>query len=156
MTETHAKILFRYHSDILDEEVVETMWSEIIDSEKGIYKLDNIPFYGPLIATDDIFYAKYDEKEGAIVYKETIETSGNSIIQIVILIDNFDTEIIRERLKEMDCVSEVLNEKYFVAEIKKACNYSAVKQFLNEYSELGILDFAEPCLSKKHSDDLLK
>jgi len=156
MTENQQKVLFRFHSEILDEVIAETMWSEIIDAEKGIYKLNNIPFFGPLIATDDIFYAKYDEKEGAIVYKETIETSGNSIIQIVILIDNFDTEIIRERLKEMDCVSEVLNEKYFVAEIKKACNYSAVKQFLNEYSELGILDFAEPCLSKKHSDDLLK
>ena len=72
MTETHAKILFRYHSDILDEVVVETMWSEIIDNEKGIYKLDNIPFYGPLIATDDVFHAKYDENEEAIVYRETI------------------------------------------------------------------------------------
>ena len=156
MTENQQKVLFRFHSEILDEVIAETMWSEIIDAEKGIYKLDNIPFFGPLIATDDIFYAKYDEKEGAIVYKETIETSGNSIIQIVILKDNFDAEIIREGLNEMDCVSEVLNEKYFVAEIKEACNYSVVKQFLNEYSELGILDFAEPCLSKKHSDDLLK
>src|SRR6187402_1783998 len=99
MTETHAKILFRYHSDILDEEVVETMWSEIIDLEKGIYKLDNIPFYGPLIATGDIFYAKYDENEKAVVYKETIAISGNSIIQAVILKDNYDKEIIREKLR---------------------------------------------------------
>ncbi|MBF4472080.1 DUF4265 domain-containing protein [Flavobacterium sp. HJJ] len=156
MTENQQKILFRFHSAILDEEITETMWSDIIDAEKGIYKLDNIPFFGPLIATDDIFYAKFDEKEGSIVYKETIAASGNSIIQIVILKDNFDNVIIREKLNEMDCVSEVLNEKYFVAEIKKACDYSAVKQFLNEYSELGLLDFAEPCLSKKHSDDLLK
>jgi len=156
MTETQQKVLFRFYSAILEEEIVETMWSEIIDAEKGIYKLDNIPFFGPLIATDDIFYAKYDEKEGAIVYKETIAPSGNSIIQVVILNDNFDKEIIREKLNEMDCFSEVLNEKYFVAEIKKASDYSVVKQFFNEYSELGILDFAEPCLSKKHSDDLLK
>src|SRR6187431_2488064 len=99
MAETHAKILFRYHSDILDEEVVETMWSEIIDSGKGIYKRDNIPFYGPLIARGDIFYAKYDENDGAIVYKETIAISGNSIIQVVILKDNFDKEIIREKLE---------------------------------------------------------
>ncbi|PVX47705.1 uncharacterized protein DUF4265 [Flavobacterium sp. 103] len=156
MTETHAKILFRYHSDILDEEVVETMWSEIIDSEKGIYKLDNIPFYGPLIATDDIFYAKYDEIEETVVYKETIEISGNSIIQVVILKDSFDKEIIREKLKVMNCLSEGLNEKYFVVEIKEDIDYSVVKHFLNEYLELEILDFAEPCLSKKHSDDLLK
>ncbi|QKJ63788.1 DUF4265 domain-containing protein [Flavobacterium sp. M31R6] len=156
MTETHAKILFRYHSDILDEEVVETLWSEIIDSEKGIYKLDNIPFYGPLIATDDIFYAKYDEIEETVVYKETIEISGNSIIQVVILKDSFDKEIIREKLKVMNCLSEGFNEKYFVVEIKEDIDYSVVKHFLNEYLELEILDFAEPCLSKKHSDDLLK
>jgi len=156
MTETHAKILFRYHSDILDEEVVETMWSEIIDSEKGIYKLDNIPFYGPLIARGDIFYAKYDENEGGIVYKETIAISGNSIIQVVILKENFDKEIIREKLELMDCLSEGLNEKYFVVEIKKDVDYAAVKHLLNEYYELEIIDFAEPCLSKKHGDDLLK
>lgn len=156
MAETHAKILFRYHSDILDEEVVETMWSEIIDLEKGIYKLDNVPFYGPLIATDDIFYAKYDESEEWVVYKETISISGNSIIQVVILKDNYDKEIIREKLKLMDCLSEGLNEKYFAVEIKKNVDYFVVKHFLNEYFESGILDFAEPCLSKKHSDDLLK
>lgn len=156
MSETHSKILFRYHSDILDEVVVETMWSEIIDKEKGIYKLDNIPFYGPLIATDDIFYAKYDEDEETIIYKETISISGNSIIQVVILEDNFDKEIIREELKAMNCLSEGLNEKYFAVEIKKSTDYSQFKHFLNKYSELGILDFAEPCLSNKHSDDLLK
>ncbi|MDR6844235.1 DUF4265 domain-containing protein [Flavobacterium granuli] len=156
MAETHAKILFRYHSDVLDEEVVETMWSEIIDLEKGIYKLDSIPFYGPLIATDDIFYAKYDENDEAVVYKETISISGNSIIQVVILKDDYDKEIIREKLKLMDCLSEGLNEKYFVVEIKKDVNYSVVKFFLNEYFESEILDFAEPCLSKKHNDDLLK
>jgi hypothetical protein len=156
MAETHAKILFRYHSDVLDEEVVETMWSEIIDLEKGIYKLDSIPFYGPLIATDDVFYAKCDENEEMVTYKETISISGNSIIQVVILKDNYDKEIIREKLRLMDCLSEGFNEKYFVVEIKKDVNFSLVKHFLNEYFELGILDFAEPCLSKKHSDDLLK
>lgn len=155
MTETHKNVLFRYHSVILDEEVVETMWAKIIDIEKGIYKLDNIPFYGPLIATDDIFYAKYDEKEEAIVYKETILISGNSIVQVVILKENFDKEIIREKLELMNCPSEGFNEKYFVVEVKKDVDYLKVKQFLNEYFESGILDFAEPCLSKKHSDDLL-
>lgn len=129
MGETHSKILFRFHSAILDEEVVETMWSQIIDLEKGIFKLDNIPFYGPLIATEDIFYAKYDENEGAIVYKETISISGNSVIQVVILKDNYDKEIIREKLKVMNCQSEGFNEKYFVVEIKKNVDYAVVKHF---------------------------
>ncbi len=73
----YAKVLFRYYSNVLDEVVVETMWAEIIDDTKGIYKLDSIPFYGPSIATDDLFLAEYDEDENYIVYKETIEYSGN-------------------------------------------------------------------------------
>ena len=73
------------------------MWAEIIDKEKGIYKLDSIPFYGPKIATDDLFLAEYNEVEGRLTYKETIEFSGNSIIQVVILKECFDKEIIKKK-----------------------------------------------------------
>ncbi len=132
------------------------MWAEIIDKEKGIYKLDSIPFYGPQIATDDLFLAEYNEVEERITYKETIEYSGNSIIQVVILKDGFDKEIIRERLKLINCLSEGLNKKYFSVEIKKNIDYSIVKALLNEYVNIDIADFAEPCLSEKHKKDLLK
>jgi hypothetical protein len=42
--DNNVKILFRFYSDVLDEETVETMWASIIDKNKGLYKLDNIPF----------------------------------------------------------------------------------------------------------------
>jgi hypothetical protein len=150
----YTKILFRYYSDVLDEEVVETMWAEIIDKEKGIYKLDNIPFYGPPVATDDLFLAEYDEIENCIVYKETVEYSENSIIQVVILKDGFDKEIIRERLKLINCESEGLNKIYFSVEITKNIDYSVIKILLDEYKNLAIIDYAEPCLSEKHRKDL--
>ncbi len=44
MQETHKKILFKYYSDYLEDTVAETMWAQIIDLEKGLFKLDNIPF----------------------------------------------------------------------------------------------------------------
>ena len=150
----YEKILFRYYSNVLDEEVVETMWAEIIDKEKGIYKLDSIPFYGPKIATDDLFLAEYNEVEGRIAYKETIEYSGNTIIQVVILKDGFDKEIIREKLKSKNCLSEGLNEKYFCVEITKNIDYSVIKILLDEYKNSAIIDYAEPCLSEKHRKDL--
>lgn len=156
MAETHTKILFRYYSDLLEETVVETMWAEIIDLEKGYFKLDNIPFFGPLIATDDIFFAEYDENEDRLVYRETIEISGNSIVQVVILEKSFDKEIIREKLTEVHCESEGMNETLFAVEIKKEVDYAVVKNILNEYAELSVIDFAEPCLSEKHRTDLLK
>ncbi|KUJ62987.1 hypothetical protein AR687_06230 [Flavobacteriaceae bacterium CRH] len=156
MAETHKKILFRYYSDLLEDTVVETMWGEIIDLEKGYFKLDNIPFFGPLIATDDIFFAEFDETEQTFVYRKTIESFGNSILQVVILEKGFDKEIIREKLKAIDCLSEVLNETLFAVEVVKEIDYSLVKTILLEYESTSVIDFAEPCLSEKHRADLLK
>jgi Domain of unknown function (DUF4265) len=154
--ETHKKILFRYYSDLLEDTVTETMWAEIIDLEKGIFKLDNIPFFGPLIATDDVFFAEYDEKEERLTYRETIETSGNSIVQVVIIEKGFDKEIIREKLKEINCESEGMNETLFAVEVTKEVDYSFVRSILEEYRELSVIDYGEPSLSDKHRADLLK
>ncbi|MBZ4035116.1 DUF4265 domain-containing protein [Flavobacterium sp. 17A] len=154
--ETHKKILFKYYSDYLDEVVSETMWAEIIDLEKGLFKLDNIPFFGPLIATDDLFYAEFDETEEKFMHRKTIQNSGNSIVQIAILEKGFDKEIIREKLKAINCLSEALNETFFAAEIGKDVDYSLVRSLLNEYESQEIIEFAEPCLSEKHRTDLLK
>ncbi|MFC0777302.1 DUF4265 domain-containing protein [Flavobacterium sp. HJSW_4] len=154
--ETHKKILFKYYSDYLDEVVSETMWAEIIDLEKGLFKLDNIPFFGPLIATDDIFYAEYDETEERFMHRKTIQNSGNSIIQVAVLEKDFDKEIIREKLKALNCLSEGLNETFFAAEIAKDVDYSLVRSLLTEYESQDIIEFAEPCLSEKHRADLLK
>ena len=118
--------------------------------------MDNIPFFGPLIATDDVFFAEYDEDEEFLTYRRTIETSGNSIIQVVILEKGFDKEIIREKLTEVNCESEGMNETLFAVEITPEVDYSVVKSILNEYVELSVIDFAEPCLSEKHRTDLLK
>lgn len=156
MQDTHKKILFKYYSTYLEEVVSETMWAETVDEEKGYYKLDNIPFFGPLIATDDIFRAEYDENEKFLIHKETIESSGNSILQVLVLQEGFDKEIIREKLKAINCVSEGLNDTFFAVEIVKNVDYSIVKNLLNEYEANSIIEFAEPCLSDKHRTDLLK
>ena len=156
MQETHKKILFKYYSDYLEETVSETMWAEIVDLEKGLFKLDNIPFFGPLIATDDLFYAEFDEDEERLVYKETIENSGNSIVQVIILEKGFDKEIIREKLKAINCLSEGLNENFLSVEVVRDVDYSIVRSILNEYESQEIIQYAEPCLSDKHRADLIK
>ncbi|MEG1229745.1 MAG: DUF4265 domain-containing protein, partial [Flavobacterium sp.] len=143
-------------SDYLEETVSETMWAEIVDLEKGLFKLDNIPFFGALIATDDLFYAELDEKEERLVYQKTIESSGNSIVQILILEKDFDKEIIIEKLKAINCLSESLNDTFLAVEIARETDYSIVRSVLNEYETLSVFEFAEPCLSEKHRADLLK
>ncbi|SEO26145.1 protein of unknown function [Flavobacterium sp. CF108] len=156
MQETHKKILFKYYSDYLEETVSETMWAEIVDLEKGLFKLDNIPFFGPLIATDDLFYAEFDEDEDRLVYKETIENSGNSIVQVIILEKGFDKEIIREKLKAINCLSEGLNDSFLSVEVVRDVDYSIVRSVLNEYESQEIIQYGEPCLSDKHRADLIK
>jgi hypothetical protein len=152
--EKFKKVTFRYFSDVLEEEVVETMWAEIINEDKGIYKLDSIPFYGPPIATDDLFFSEFDEDEKTLVFRNVIEHSGNSIIQVVIMAKDYDKEVIREELKRLDCLSEGLNEKYFSVEIGKNIDYKNIKLILENYKNRGVLDYAEPMLSEKHSNDI--
>lgn len=148
------KIKFRYFSDVLEEETVETMWAEIIDEKKRIYKLDNIPFYGASIASDDIFYAEYDEGEESLIFKEIIKSSGNSVVQVIIMKDDYDKEILRKKLMNLGCNSEGVNDKYFVIEIPKKINYQLIKTFLDKDEKDKIIGYAEPILSIKHQDDI--
>lgn len=148
------KIIFKYFSNVLEKETVETMWAEIIDEEKGIYKLDNIPFYGPLIASDDIFYAQYDKDEENVIFKEVIKSSGNSVVQIIIMKDYYDKEILRKKLLDLGCNSEGVNDEYFVVEIPENIDYQLIKVLLDKYEKDEIIGYAEPILSIKHQDDI--
>ena len=144
-----VKILSRFYSNVLDEWTVETMWAEIIDKDKGLYKIDNIPFYASS-ASDDIIFAEYDDTEKMLTYRETIEYSGNSLIQVVIMDKSVVTNDIRDIFNSLDCKSEKFKEGYFVIEILSCKNYEPIRQKLSELQEKGIIDYAEPVLSDKH------
>ena len=144
-----VKILFRFYSNVLDEWTVETMWAAIVDKEKGLYKIDSIPFYAS-IASDDIVFAEYEETENMLTYKKTVQNSGNSTVQIVIIDKSVITNDIREMFNSMDCRSEKFREGYFVMEILADKDYEPIKQKLTELQIDGIIDYAEPVLSHNH------
>ncbi len=144
-----VKILSRFYSNVLDEWTVETMWAEVVDKDKGLYKIDSIPFYAS-IASNDIVFAEYDDAEKMLTYKETVEYSGNSLIQVVIMDKSVVTNDIRDIFNSMDCQSEKFKEGYFVIEILADKNYKPIKQKLTELQDQGIIDYAEPVLSDKH------
>jgi len=157
MTKTNdnsVKILFRYYSSVLENWTVETMWADIVDADKGLYKLDSIPFYGPLVASDDIIFAEYDEDEESLTYRETIENSGNSIVTVVIMDKTYDINTVRDIFKDMDCLSERVNDAYFSMEILANKNYKPIKQKLTELEGEGIIGYAEPCLSDNHREQI--
>jgi hypothetical protein len=145
-----TKILFRFYSDVLEEWTVETMWAEVINVDDGLYKLDSIPFYAPLVASDDIVFAEYDEYEKMLTYRKTIEYSGNSTIHVVIMDKATEINGIRDSFKEYGCVSEKLNYRYFAMEIPVGLDYKPIKQKLDELENDEIISYAESCLSSEH------
>ena len=146
----YEKILFQFYNNVLDEVTIETIWAVIVDKEKGLYKLDSIPFYASDVAANDIIYAEFDEYQEQLTCRHTVEASGNSTVQVVILDSGTDTNEIREMFDSIGCSSEMYSEGYFVIDVPSNLNYSAVQNKLTELQNAGILDYAEPCLSKKH------
>jgi len=148
----HVKILFRFYSDVLEQETVETMWAEIMDEDAGIYQLDSIPFYAPDLAAGDVISAVYDDDEGMLTYKETVSYSGNSTVQVIIFDETAAPADIMKVFEELGCATEQFKEKYFVIDVPVELNYAPVRAKLNELSEAKIIDYAEPCLSAEHGN----
>ena len=145
-----VKILFRFHSELLDQEVMEILRAETVNLEMGKYKIKDIPFYTPNIATDDIVHAEYDNEEELLVYRETLSTSGNSIVWVVITADETSIENIQEIFLQLDCDSEEVSERFFAMEVKSSTNYLRIRDKLIALKSEGTIDFAEPSRSIVH------
>lgn len=148
--EKASKILFRFHSDILDQEMEETIWGIVVDEALGHYQLDSIPFYATNIATDDIVHAEYDDAEEMLTYRETIKPSGNSTIWVVVTDEDTDIDEVRAIFDEMKCLSEALSNRFFAMEVKAEINYLHIRNKLNELKAEKLIDYTEPCLSAEH------
>ena len=146
----YKKILFRLYSTILEEITVETMWASVIDEAEGIYKLENIPFYLPVIAAGDIVFAEYDEGEQMLTYRYITEYSGNSTIHVVLLNDTADIKSIGKLFEELGCNWEGMNNKYFAMDVPATVDYRLVKNRLQELSEREIIGYSESSLSEQH------
>jgi len=144
-----VKILFRFYSDILDEETVETLQAEPVDEGNGYYKISNIPFYAS-IASGDIVWAEYSKAESALTYRKTIEPGGNSTIHVIMIDNEYDIEAIGGLFEEMGCKAEELNKKYLALEIPAVIDYLAVKKKLDYLEAEKVIDYAETCLSDRH------
>jgi len=148
--EGFTKILFRFHSEVLDQDMVETLWAEILDAEAGQYRIDSVPFYIPFIATDDIVTAEYDSDAESLVFSEKIKSSGNSIVWVVLMSNVIRIDMIREIMEELGCDSEAFDERYFSMEISADTNYLKVRDKLLELTQEGLIDFEEAYISEAH------
>jgi len=145
-----VKILFRFHSELLDQEVMEIIRAETINMEMGKYRISDIPFYTPGIATDDIVSATYDDEEEMLKYHETLASSGNSIVWVVITDEETSIEDVQEIFLDLGCDSEEVSEHFFAMEVKSSASYYRIRDKLIELKSEGIIDYAESCLSLVH------
>jgi hypothetical protein len=124
----------------------ETIWVQPIGEH---FKVDNIPFYAPNIALDDIISVEDDE--GTLYFDELIKPSGHSTIQIIFFNEK-DAEIVLKRLEKLGCKWEGMkNTPYFAIDIPPTIAYKEIRQFLDEQFKNKVLDFKEACLSDNHN-----
>jgi hypothetical protein len=149
-TDNDIKILFRFYSDILDAETVETLPAQIHIKEVNYYKITSIPFYAPDTALGDIVWAEFSPKEETLTYRKTIEHSGNSVIHPYVTNTEYNIDTICGLFTEIDCQPAKMNNKYFALQIPAAIDYLPIKSRLDELENNGVIGYAETCLSDKH------
>ncbi|MGX5689439.1 DUF4265 domain-containing protein [Arcticibacter tournemirensis] len=144
-----VKVLFRFYSSVLDQWTVEMLWAEIVNEGKGLYQINSIPFYAS-IASGDIVFAEYDEGEQFLTFREIVQASGNSTVQVVVLNEESESKHLRTRFQELGCESEMFDERYFVLNVPSHLNYRIIKKELEVFRKQEFIDYAEPCLSDNH------
>jgi hypothetical protein len=149
-TTEHVQIIFKSFSDLLEQEIEETLWAFVLDKENRLYQIDSIPFYTSLIASNDIVFADIDPETKQLVYQKTVNYSGHSTIQVVMSDDSIAMDDIRDIFNKMRCVSEVVNEDFFVMDIPEDVDYKQVKTELDRLEAEEKIEYAEPSLSDVH------
>jgi hypothetical protein len=145
-----VEILFRSYSAILEQDVAEAIWADVVQPDLGHYRLCTIPLYTSFIASGDVVHAQWDDDEVMLTFRETVEPSGNSTVWVVVVDDDTDIDAIRNQFFELNCLSEALSNRYFAMEVKADTNYLHVKNKLNTLKAERLIDYVEPCLSVRH------
>jgi hypothetical protein len=149
--DNYIKVLYRFYSDALEQETVETMWAVKVDPEKGYYKLDSIPFYAKSLAIGDILEAHYDEDEQAVVLEDIIEFSGHSTVQVVVMDTSVQADELRDIFHKLGCSTEKQMERYFAIDVPVNKDYGPIKRALTDLEANGTIGYAEACLSNQHA-----
>lgn len=76
--------------------------------------------------------AEFDENENFLTFRNIVEPSGNSTIQIIIPSEDFDTEKFIENILKMNIEVEKFHNQFLVCNIPKTENYKNFYNFLRE------------------------
>jgi hypothetical protein len=148
----HEKILFKFYSELFEQDMEEVLWAFELDKENRLYQIDSIPCYVSLVASNDIVFADYDAAANQFVYNKTINYSGHSTIQVVLIDEEKSLDEIRDTFTNLKCISEKVTDTYFVMDVPDDVNYHQVKEELDKLEADEIIEYAEPSLSDIHRE----
>ena len=151
-SEVGRKVKFTYHSKILGQVVNERLWCSIIDKEKGIYQLNNIPFFGMNFSLGDKIKVFEIEGEGLIM-EELHSRSGNTTA-FVIIEPYIDFKKLLNQLQFKKFDYEIGQSRFIVVNIDYDKN---INEFIEILTKINIEEkcFTFSCLSNKHKKELL-
>lgn len=136
------KIVLVY-KDIEDNIAEETVWA--ISLNNNNYKIDNIPFFAPNLAYEDIISIENDN--GVLYFDDLIQPSGHSTIQVIFFDKEKSNDVI-QNLEKFGCKWESMKEQpYYAIDIAPNIDYKTVKDYLNSEYDKGVLDYKESCLA---------
>lgn len=141
--ESHVKIRFEIEDPEDPEHIeVETLWAKSLAS--GGYEIDNIPFCAYGVALGDIIEAERAE-DGMLEFIRVLKPSGHSVVRLVHF-DAADVQGTREQLRVIGCASELMGKNLVTVDIPASKDYESVREFLDQRSAEGVLDYEEACL----------
>jgi hypothetical protein len=139
-----VKILIRLEQDAEGYPPVEweSLWARELSD--GVYEVDNIPFYAPLLSSEDCIRATLHD--GHLIFDEVVSTGGHSTVRVIAYDEKIVPEV-RSKLTEIGCTSELSHlPAFFAVDIPPNVDYAQVERLLVEYAERGLLDYQESSL----------
>lgn len=156
MKEQYEQIAIQYHSEVLEKETEEILWGIVVDAEKNLFQIDNIPFYGPELSCEDVVHATYDDKAKRYQLVHIEKPSGNTTVQVMVLKEKYNREDLYNEILYAQTEIELVDDYYFVINVPVKTDYKNVYAILAALEEEQVISFAEPNLSPKHNADIRK
>lgn len=137
----HKKVLFRLQKDSDDypPDDWESLWA--LETERGLYSIDNIPFFVRGISFGDIVSVRKKEEE--LFFKEVVKFSDHSVLRAIVF-DETRIEGLRNKMVKMGCEFEGSHIEGLTAfDVPPNVNFDKVVSFLQKGEDKGYWEYEE-------------
>ena len=114
--------------------------------EGNYYRIRSIPLYASKIALYDLIAVR--KREGVLYFSKIIESSGRSVIQMIVLKDR-QIKAIGKDLEQFGCLWRRGDDKHLIAfDVPKHVLYRPIKDWLDQGEREQRWGYREACLSQ--------